>query len=157
MVYATDDETVTKVNDLSFHETPIEFFDRIALHNHLFAEAPYTVMGFTHREDTNSFAVIVQQPFVMTTSTRITLCKTCTPAMCWFCQAAIMPSLTRLSISTPRNKAMVANAHCRSPDRRTPELIRETKAKLLPVPFHNRDFVIRQSVQCVHQPVYFGF
>lgn len=59
-----DNKTVTKVNDLAFHETPLEFLDRIALHNYLFPEAPYTLIGFTERKDTNSFAVVVEQPFV---------------------------------------------------------------------------------------------
>ena len=28
-----DGNIVTKVNDLSFHDTPIQFFERIAVHN----------------------------------------------------------------------------------------------------------------------------
>ncbi len=59
-----DGNVVTKVNDLSFHDIPIQFFDRIAILNILFPESPYKVIGFTYRADTDSFSVIVQQPFI---------------------------------------------------------------------------------------------
>ena len=59
-----DGDIVTKINDFSFHDEPIQFFDRITIHNLLFPESPYKVIGFTFREDTDSFSVIVQQPFI---------------------------------------------------------------------------------------------
>ncbi|MRJ10731.1 hypothetical protein EDL98_06490 [Ornithobacterium rhinotracheale] len=57
---------VTKVNDFYLHETPLEFFDRLSIHNALFPEAAYTVLGFTRnplRE--NVFSVIIEQPFII--------------------------------------------------------------------------------------------
>jgi hypothetical protein len=35
-----------KANDLSYHGTYLEFFYRVALHNHQFPEAPLTLRGF---------------------------------------------------------------------------------------------------------------
>lgn len=54
---------VTKINDLALHETPLEFFDRISIHNNLFPQAPYTVIGFTRKNGV--FSVIIQQPFII--------------------------------------------------------------------------------------------
>lgn len=45
------------------HETPLEFFDRISIHNNLFPQAPYTVIGFTRKNGV--FSVIIQQPFII--------------------------------------------------------------------------------------------
>lgn len=57
---------VTKFNSLKFHESPLEFFDRTALHNYLFPEAPYTLIGFsrTYPEEP-CFSVVLTQPFVL--------------------------------------------------------------------------------------------
>lgn len=62
--YNSENDSVIKVNDLEFYDTPLEYFDSIAIHNQLFPEAPYTVKGFTTRQDTFEFAVIVEQPFI---------------------------------------------------------------------------------------------
>lgn len=62
--YNPQNNSVIKVNDLEFYDTPLEYLDSIAIHNQLFPEAPYTVKGFTTRQDTFEFAVIVEQPFI---------------------------------------------------------------------------------------------
>jgi hypothetical protein len=62
--YNSENNSVIKVNDLEFYDTPLEYLDSIAVHNQLFPEAPYTVKGFTTRQDTFEFAVIVEQPFI---------------------------------------------------------------------------------------------
>lgn len=56
---------VTKVNNLKMHASPLEFFDRIAIHNSLFSESPIKVVGFTiPRGNKGNIAVIVEQPFI---------------------------------------------------------------------------------------------
>jgi len=62
--YNSQNNSVIKVNDLEFYDTPLEYLDSIAIHNQLFPEAPYMVKGFTTRQDTFEFAVIVEQPFI---------------------------------------------------------------------------------------------
>jgi hypothetical protein len=62
--YNSENDSVIKVNDLEFYDTPLEYFNSIAVHNQLFPEAPYVVKGFTTRQDTFEFAVIVEQPFI---------------------------------------------------------------------------------------------
>lgn len=63
--YNEDSNSVFKVNDLEFYDTPLDYLDAIAIHNNLFPEAPMIVKGFTTREDTLNFAVIVEQPFIL--------------------------------------------------------------------------------------------
>lgn len=62
-VYRYGDNSVLKVNNLSQHEESIEFLDRIAMHNYLFPDTPYTVIGFTRNEE-GDFSVVVKQPFM---------------------------------------------------------------------------------------------
>jgi len=62
--YNSDSNSVFKVNDLEFYDTPLDYLDAIAIHNQLFPEVPLVVKGFTTRQDTFNFAVIVEQPFV---------------------------------------------------------------------------------------------
>ena len=57
-----DNNTVVKSNDLSMHETPSEFFDRLAIHNMLFPEAAYTVVGVSKRN--GKFSIVIEQPVV---------------------------------------------------------------------------------------------
>lgn len=59
-----DGNKVFKVNDLEFYDTPIGFLNTISEHNNLFPESPYKVIGFTRRNDTDSFSFILEQPFV---------------------------------------------------------------------------------------------
>ena len=68
-VYMRDgDPYVTKFNNLNFHETPLEFFDRLAMHNYLFPEARYSLIGFSEFYAQNScFSVVVTQPYVIAT------------------------------------------------------------------------------------------
>lgn len=61
-VFKVNDATVAKVNNFEQHEDILEFFDRVALHNFLFPDAPYTVTGFTKRD--GSVNVIFEQPFI---------------------------------------------------------------------------------------------
>lgn len=57
---------VLKFNNLKFHENPLEYFDRLALHNHIFPEAPYTLIGFSRKyPNEDCFSAVVTQPFVI--------------------------------------------------------------------------------------------
>lgn len=60
---------VTKFNNIKFHESPLQYFDRLALHNYLFPEAPYTLIGFAtmYPEDPSCFSAVVTQPYVIAT------------------------------------------------------------------------------------------
>jgi len=68
-VYMRDgDPYVTKFNNLNFHETPLEFFDRLALHNYLFPEAQYELIGFSELYSQDAcFSVVITQPYVIAT------------------------------------------------------------------------------------------
>jgi hypothetical protein len=68
-VYMIDHKPyVSKINGLEFHDTPLEFLDRISLHNYLFPEAPYTLIGFSTDYPTAArFSMILSQPFVKAT------------------------------------------------------------------------------------------
>lgn len=58
---------MVKANDGNLHVVWAEFFDRIALHNFLFPESCYRLMGFTRRAGffgPNCFAPVLEQPFV---------------------------------------------------------------------------------------------
>jgi hypothetical protein len=59
VVYDNNDGTVTKVNNLSMHDSPMEFFQRVAINNMLFPEAKMTIVGVTTRG--NDIAVVVEQ------------------------------------------------------------------------------------------------
>lgn len=61
-VYKYGNNKVIKINNLSQHEEPIEFLDRIALHNILFPDTKYEVVGFGRFD--GDFSVIVKQPFI---------------------------------------------------------------------------------------------
>ena len=56
-----------KVNDGTFHGTWLEFFDRLAIHNMLFPDTYYQLIGFTNRQGfygEKRLAAIVEQPFI---------------------------------------------------------------------------------------------
>ena len=59
-----DGEKVFKVNDLEFYDTPLNYLNTINEHNRLFPEAPYKVIGFTTRQDTDNFSFVLEQPFI---------------------------------------------------------------------------------------------
>ena len=63
-VFVTSDRKfVNKVNDMSLHRFDIAtFFDRLAMHNFLFPETKYELVGFT--EMNGDFSAIVKQPFI---------------------------------------------------------------------------------------------
>ena len=66
ITYTNDDAWVLKINDHYLHSTPLEFLDRLAIHNHLFPEAPYTVLGFARNPARgNAFSTILRQPFII--------------------------------------------------------------------------------------------
>lgn len=59
-----ENKHVVKVNNLKLHgNEPLEYLDRLAIHNYLFPETPCEVVGFT-KVGQGLFAVIVKQPFV---------------------------------------------------------------------------------------------
>lgn len=65
-VFMNEDRvSVTKVYDYKlFSISPLEFLDnRISLHNHLFPDTAYELVGFTNRPD-RGFSFIVKQPFI---------------------------------------------------------------------------------------------
>ncbi len=62
--YPPDPGKIVKINDMSFHPDPLGFLDRIALHNVLFPEIPYTLIGFSRRHG-HRFAAAITQPIVV--------------------------------------------------------------------------------------------
>jgi hypothetical protein len=63
--YNPKNNTVVKVNDLEFYNTPSEYLNMVAIHNELFPDTSIKVIGFTTREDTFNFSFIVEQPFIV--------------------------------------------------------------------------------------------
>lgn len=63
--YNKKNNSVIKVNDLEFYETPLEYLEAISVHNELFPEAKIQLKGFTTRQDTFNFAFIIEQPFII--------------------------------------------------------------------------------------------
>lgn len=61
--YSEDGKTVTKLNSGVMNDNWLDFTDRIALHNHLFPEAPYTIVGYG-RDSKGNFKAVLEQPFV---------------------------------------------------------------------------------------------
>lgn len=62
-VFRVDDHTVKKVVQYDMnHDTPLEYLDRLALHNYLFPEAPYKLTGITRSRFGLCF--IVEQPII---------------------------------------------------------------------------------------------
>ena len=57
-----DGRFVVKVNDAGYFATWTEYFNSLVLHNLLFSNSPYSLLGFIEIEE-KLFAV-VQQPFV---------------------------------------------------------------------------------------------
>lgn len=63
-VYFTGNGKVTKINNIQFHDTALGFLDRLALHNYIFPEAPYNLIGFTINQF-GDFSAITEQAFVI--------------------------------------------------------------------------------------------
>lgn len=61
--YSEDGKTVTKLNSGVMNDNWLDFTDRIALHNHLFPEAPYTIVGYG-KDSNGNFKAILEQPFI---------------------------------------------------------------------------------------------
>ena len=56
-------QQVVKVNDAVYYSTWLDFFTSILLHNLLFAETAYNLIGFTKRD--NELQAILTQPFIV--------------------------------------------------------------------------------------------
>ena len=59
---ASDALDVIKINDAIYYATWEEYFNSVTIHNLLFPNTAYSVMGFT--EISNGLHIVVQQPFV---------------------------------------------------------------------------------------------
>lgn len=67
-VYLHEDlKSVIKTNDGVYYATWLEYFNSLVIHNLLFPETAYTVLGFTLIE--NAFHVVLKQPFIASDST----------------------------------------------------------------------------------------
>ncbi len=55
-------KTLSKINSGHYHQSWVEYFDRIELHNELFPETYYTLKGFTKIDGT--FSAIVEQTYI---------------------------------------------------------------------------------------------
>ena len=53
---------VVKVNDSGYYATWTEYFNSLPLHNLLFSNSAYTLLGFTEKDD--KLFVVLQQPYV---------------------------------------------------------------------------------------------
>ena len=60
-------DIVYKINNLSGKQTPLEFLDKISLHNYLFPDVAYKVTGFG-KDKQGKFSVLLEQPFIKATS-----------------------------------------------------------------------------------------
>ena len=59
---ATDSRNIIKVNDAIYYATWTEYFNSLVIHNLLFTNTTYSLLGFT--EVNGSLCVVVQQPFI---------------------------------------------------------------------------------------------
>lgn len=59
---SSNGKLVYKVNDAGYYATWAEYFSSLLLHNLLFSNSAYQLLGFTERDD--RFCAVVQQPFV---------------------------------------------------------------------------------------------
>ena len=70
------DQCVYKVHHYPFEETYLNFSDRIAVHNRLFPESQYEVVGFTERKkekyfSEDKFSIVLKQRFIKSSNTPI--------------------------------------------------------------------------------------
>lgn len=59
---SSDNKSVIKVNDAVYYATWLEFFNSLVIHNLLFTETAYTLLGF--REEEHSLLAVLSQPFI---------------------------------------------------------------------------------------------
>ena len=62
-LYTHYDGVVIKAIELNYSANPLDFLDRISLHNHLFPSTHYELIGFGKNEEGN-FVSIIKQPYV---------------------------------------------------------------------------------------------
>jgi len=64
--YNPDEGMVYKIHHFPFEQEPLKLFDRVSIHNTLFPESLYEVVGFTHKDvyGDDVFSIILKQPFV---------------------------------------------------------------------------------------------
>ncbi|SDC31197.1 hypothetical protein SAMN04487894_1023 [Niabella drilacis] len=62
MYLAADYRNVIKVNDAVYYATWLEYFDSVLIHNLLFPDTAYSLLGFM--KINNTFFIAVQQPFI---------------------------------------------------------------------------------------------
>jgi hypothetical protein len=63
IVFFDDENTVMKITENQIHHASwLDFFDRLSIHNYLFPETAYTVLGFTRLNGT--FSIITNQPLI---------------------------------------------------------------------------------------------
>jgi len=60
--FGEDGRTVIKANDAFYYATWLEFLNSLVIHNLLFKETAYTLLGFTEKD--NILFAVVQQPFI---------------------------------------------------------------------------------------------
>jgi Serine/Threonine/Tyrosine Kinase found in polyvalent proteins len=58
-----DNRNVIKLNDAVYYNTWLDFFNSILIHNLLFKETSYTLIGFTEKD--NTLLAILKQPFII--------------------------------------------------------------------------------------------
>jgi hypothetical protein len=58
-----ENKNVIKLNDAVYYATWLEFLNSIIIHNILFKDTPYTLIGF-HQSNT-SFCAVLKQPYIM--------------------------------------------------------------------------------------------
>lgn len=58
-----EEQQVIKINDAVYYATWLDFFTSLLIHNLLFAETGYQLIGFTRRN--NELQAILQQPFIV--------------------------------------------------------------------------------------------
>lgn len=66
-VYLDDDnKSVIKLNDAVYYATWLEYFNSVVLHNLIFKDTAYSLMGFTNKNGV--FQVVLKQPFIISDS-----------------------------------------------------------------------------------------
>lgn len=60
---ARDNKTVIKINDAIYYATWLEFFNSILLHNLIFDNTAYTLLGFAKENET--LHAVLRQPFIV--------------------------------------------------------------------------------------------
>jgi hypothetical protein len=61
-----DNRSVIKLNDAVYYNTWLDFFNSILIHNLLFKDTSYNLIGFTEKD--NNLLAILKQPFIISDS-----------------------------------------------------------------------------------------